>query len=135
MWILQFLPNWIFYAILVGGIFGLAINKYVPGMYRLYVQVGSAVAFVFGTFMAGAIHDNETWVARVKEMEAKVALAEEQAKEATAQVDAKVDAAKTKIREKQVVVKEYITREVAKYDNQCVIPKEFVEVHNKAAEK
>jgi len=135
MWLLQFLPNWIFYAILLGGIFGLALNRYVPEIYRLYVQIGSAVAFVVGTFMAGAIHDNEAWLARVREMEAKVAKAEEQAKEATAQVDAKVDAQKTKIREKQVVVKQYITREVAKYDNQCVIPKEFIEVHNKAAEK
>jgi len=135
MWLLQFLPNWIFYAILLGGIFGLLLSKYVPPTYRAPSYAGSLLAFVIGTFMAGAIHDNEAWLARVREMEAKVAKAEEQAKEATAQVDAKVDAQKTKIREKQVVVKQYITREVAKYDNQCVIPKEFIEVHNKAAEK
>jgi hypothetical protein len=135
MWILQFLPNWIFYAILIGGIFGLLLNRYVPQIYRLYVQIGSAVAFVVGTFMSGAIHDNEAWLARVREMEAKVAKAEEQAKEATTQIDSKVDKQTVKIKEKQVVVKEYITREVAKYDNQCVIPKEFIEAHNKAAQK
>jgi len=135
MWLLQFLPNWIFYAALIGGIFGLALNRYVPQIYRLYVQIGSLLAFVIGTFMSGAIYDNETWLARVREMEAKVAKAEEQAKEATAQVDAKVDVQRTKIIEKQLVVKEFIDREIVKYDNQCVIPKEFIEVHNKAAEK
>jgi len=133
MWILQFLPNWIFYAILLGGIFGLLINKYVP--YRPQVISGSVVATVIGLFMLGAIYDNNAWVARVKEMEAKVALDEEQAKEANDKIDNKVATEKIKIKEKQVVVKEYITREVAKYDNQCVIPKEFIEAHNKAAQK
>ena len=133
MWILQFLPNWLFYAILLGGIFGLLINKYVP--YRPQVIAGSVVATVIGLFMLGAIYDNNAWVARVKEMEAKVALAEEQAKEANDKIDNKVATEKIKIKEKQVVVKEYITREVAKYDNQCVIPKEFIEAHNKAAQK
>ena len=133
MWILQFLPNWLFYAILLGGIFGLLINKYVP--YRPQVIAGSVVATVIGLFMLGAIYDNNAWIARVKEMEAKVALAEEQAKEANDKIDNKVATEKIKIKEKQVVVKEYITREVAKYDNQCVIPKEFIEAHNKAAQK
>ena len=133
MWILQFLPNWLFYAILLAGVIGLLINKYVP--YRQHVIAGSVVAVVVGLFMSGAIYDNNAWVARVKEMEAKVALAEEQAKEANNKIDNKVETEKIKIKEKQVVVKEYITREVAKYDNQCVIPKEFIEAHNKAAQK
>lgn len=133
MWILKFLPNWIFYAILLSGIFGLVINKYVP--YRPQVIGASVVAVIIGLFMSGAIYDNEAWLARVREMEAKVAIAEQQAKEANEKIDNKVADAKVKIKEKQVVVKEYITREVAKYDNQCVIPKEFIEAHNKAAEK
>jgi len=135
MWLLSFLPNWIFYAILLGGILGLLISKFVPPIYRATSYAGSMFAFVIGTFMAGAIHDNEAWVARVKEMEAKVAKAEEQAKEATVAIEAKVEVVKTKIKEKQVVVKQFIDREVVKYDNQCVIPKEFIEVHNKSAEK
>jgi len=37
-----------------------------------------------------------------------------------------------KTRGKDVV--QYIDREVTKYDNTCIIPKEFVKAHNDAAE-
>jgi hypothetical protein len=68
-------------------------------------------------------------------MEAKVAKAEQESKEANSKIESKVETVKQKIIQKQVVVKQYIDREVVKYDNSCVIPKEFVEVHNKAAVK
>jgi len=142
MWILKFLPDWIFYAIFVVGLIGFAATylfKYIPipfiYMYRKPIQIGSVLAIVFGTFMSGAIYDNEAWLERVKEMEAKVAKAEVESKEANSKIESKVETAKQKIVQKQVVVKQYIDREVVKYDNSCVIPKEFVEVHNKAAVK
>jgi hypothetical protein len=142
MWILKFLPDWIFYAIFVVGLIGFAATylfKYIPipfiYMYRKPIQIGSVLAIVFGTFMSGAIYDNEAWLERVKEMEAKVAKAEVESREANSKIESKVETAKQKIIQKQVVVKQYIDREVVKYDNSCVIPKEFVEVHNKAAIK
>ena len=104
-------------------------------MYRKPIQIVSLLAIVFGTFMSGAIYDNEAWEARVKEMEAKVAKAEVESKAANEKINDKVEKVKEKIVQKQVVVKQYIDREIVKYDNTCVIPKEFVEVHNKAAIK
>ena len=142
MWILKFLPDWIFYGIFLVGVIGFAVTylfKYIPVpfiyMYRKPIQIGSVLAIIFGTFMFGAIYDNEAWEARVREMEAKVAKAEQQSKEANTVIESKVEKAKEKIVQKQVVVKQYIDREIVKYDNTCVIPKEFVEVHNKAATK
>ena len=142
MWILSWLPNWIFYGMVLIGVIGFAATylfKYIPVpfiyMYRKPIQIGSMLAIIFGTFMSGAIYDNEAWEARVKEMEAKVAKAEQQSKEANIVIENKVEKAKEKIVQKQVVVKQYIDREIVKYDNTCVIPKEFVEVHNKAATK
>ena len=142
MWILSWLPNWIFYGMVLIGVIGFAATylfKYIPVpfiyMYRKPIQIGSMLAIIFGTFMSGAIYDNEAWEARVKEMEAKIAKAEQQSKEANTVIESKVEKAKEKIVQKQVVVKQYIDREIVKYDNTCVIPKEFVEVHNKAATK
>jgi hypothetical protein len=142
MWILKFLPDWIFYGIFLVGLIGFAATylfKYIPipfiYMYRKPIQIGSVLAIIFGTFMSGAIYDNEAWLDRVKEMEAKVAKAEEESKVANEKIDNKVLQAKERIVQKQVVVKQYIDREVTKYDNTCVIPKEFIEVHNKAAIK
>lgn len=142
MWLLRWLPDWIFYGIFLIGVIGFAstyLLKYIPipmiYMYRKPIQIGSLLAIVFGTFMAGAIHDNAAWEERVHEMEAKMKIAEQQSIEANDKINNKTEKEKTKIVEKQVLIKEYIDREVTKYDNTCVIPKEFIEAHNKAAIK
>ena len=134
MWILKFLPDWIFYAILLVGFIGLVISRFIPPMYKTAVQVGSLAAFVFGLFMSGAIYDNNAWVERVDEMKAKVAEAEAKGKEETVRVETKVVTKTQVIKQKAQVVKQYIDREITKYDNTCVIPKEFVKAHNDAAE-
>lgn len=136
MWLLSFLPNWIFYLILFAGIVGLIVAKFIPipVTYKLPAQALSALAVVIGVFMAGAIHDNEAWLAKVRELEAKLAQAEAKSAVETVRIETKVEKQKQKIVEKQVLVKQFIDREVVKYDNQCVIPKEFVEAHNQAAE-
>ena len=142
MWILKWLPDWIFYAIFLVGLIGYAATylfKYIPVpfifVYRKPIQIFSVLAIIFGTFMSGAIYDNEAWLDRVKEMEAKVAKAEEESKAANEKINDKTEKVREKIVQKQVLVKQYIDREVTKYDNTCVIPKEFVEIHNKAAAK
>ena len=136
MWLLSFLPNWIFYLILFAGVVGLIVARFIPipVTYKLPAQALSALAVVIGVFMAGAIHDNESWLAKVRELEAKLVQAEAKSAVETVRIETKVEKQKQKIVEKQVLVKEYIDREVVKYNNQCVIPKEFVEAHNQAAE-
>jgi hypothetical protein len=141
MWILKWLPDWIFYGILLAGVIGYLATyliKYIPVpfvyMYKTPIQLGSVAAIVIGTFMSGAIYDNNAWLDRVHEMEAKVAKAEQESKEANTKIDNKTQETKTKIVEKQILVKEYIDREVTKYDNQCIIPKEFIKALNDAAE-
>ena len=142
MWILKWLPDWIFYAIFLVGLIGYAVTylfKYIPipfiFVYRKPIQIFSVLAIIFGTFMSGAIYDNQAQLDRVKEMEAKVAKAEQEAKDANEKINDKTEKVREKIVQKQVLVKQYIDREVTKYDNTCVIPKEFVEAHNKAAIK
>ena len=88
-----------------------------------------------GIFFEGAIYNNNAWVARVKEMEAKVALAEEQSKDANAKLEAKTQKTVIQLVEKKRVLKQYIDREIVKYDNSCTIPNEFIEAHNKAAKR
>jgi hypothetical protein len=140
MWLLSFLPNWIFHFILLAGIVGLGstyLLKQIPFIfiYRTTIQLGSVAAIILGTFMSGAIYDNDKWEQRVKEMEEKVAIAEKQSQQANEQIDARVEEETSKLQEKRIVLKEYITKEIVKYDSTCTIPKEFVEVINKAAEK
>lgn len=134
MWILKFLPDWFFYAVLLMGTLGILFSRFIPSYYRTATQSIAVLFFVFGTFMSGVIYDNNWWKERVAEMEAKVAKAEQESKEANEKLDQMVLDKEQKLTERQIVIKQYIEREVAKYDEQVVIPIEFIRALNNAAE-
>jgi hypothetical protein len=139
MWILSFIPDIVIHlAVLLGAIALVVItffDRLIPLVYRMPIKLGAIAVLIVALFLEGANYNNNTWIARVKEMEAKVAVAEQQSKEANDKLD-KTSASKVaKIKEKQIVVRQYIDREIVKYNETCVIPNEFVEIHNKAATK
>jgi len=103
--------------------------------YRPIFHVLSLFFILVGVYFAGGYSTEMEWRRRVSKLEEKVAKAEEQSKQANTKLDSKTQEKVKVIREKGLVVKQYIDREVTKYDNQCVIPKEFVKAHNDSAEK
>jgi hypothetical protein len=138
MWILSFLPTWIFHYAVCAGALAILFSTFlgfIPliSQYKIPLKYIGFALLALGIFFEGAIYNNEAWVARVKEMEAKVAKAEEESKQANDKLDKKVIVKVQQIVEKKRVLKQYIDREIVKYDNTCTIPKEFIEVHNKAA--
>lgn len=139
MWILSFIPDIVIHLVALLGVIALVVitffDRLIPLVYKMPIKLGAIAVLILALFLEGANYNNNAWIARVKEMEAKVAIAEKQSKEANDKID-KTSANKVaKIKEKQVVVRQYIDREIVKYNETCVIPKEFVEIHNKAAEK
>jgi hypothetical protein len=135
MWYLQFFPHWIFYGILGIGISGIIFSRFLPFYYKTAVQAVSYIAFAFGLFMAGAVKGSESLLAEMKDLREKVTVAEEKSVEETIKIETKYINKTQVIRERGEDVLKYIDREVVKYDSTCVIPKEFIEAHNKAAEK
>lgn len=138
MWILKWLPDWIFYAMFFMGIAGLITSwvlDYIPlvNTYNLPIKVVSIVLVVIGTYMAGAISNETAWLDRVKDLEYKIAQAEIKSAESNTKIVEKIVTKTEIIREKGKEVTQYIDREVVKYDTQCVIPKEFVKAVNDAA--
>jgi uncharacterized protein YacL len=104
-------------------------------IYRTPIQIVSVIMIVFGVYMAGSIANNESWLAKVKEVEAKLAEAEAKGAQETVKIVEKVVVQKQVIKERGQDIVKYVDREVVKYDNKCEIPPPFVEAHNKAAEK
>lgn len=142
MWILQWLPNWLFYVILLLGLIAFLVTyllKFIPipalYIYRTPIQIVSVIMIVFGVYMAGSIANNESWLAKVKEVEKKLAEAEAKGAQETIKIVEKVVVQKQVIKERGQDIVKYVDREVVKYDNRCEIPPPFVEAHNKAAEK
>jgi len=145
MWIINFLPDWVFHTIFAIGLLGTIAGfllGFIPFIkkYVLVIQVCSILILVLGVFLEGAMTDNKEWVARVKEMEAKVAAAEAKSQKVNVEIIEKV-VKKTeyiKLRGQEII--KYVDRDIVKYDTrfapggQCEIPKEFITLHNKAAE-
>ena len=73
------------------------------------------------------------WQAKVADMEAKVAQAEQESKDANDKLDKKGTQKVKVIREKAIIVKQYIDREVTRYDDSCKIPAPVVKALNAAA--
>ena len=145
MWILQWLPNWIFYGIFFAGLLGLLatyIMRFIPlvYVYRTPIQAVSVLLIALGTYMSGAISNEEAWQARVKEMEAKVEAAAVESAQENVKIVEKIVKKTEYIKTRGQDVVKYIDKEIVKYDTkflpggQCEIPKEFIEAHNKAAE-
>ena len=159
MWLLHLLPDWFFFALFVlsGLLFAATyFLKYIPipalYLYRTPIQIGSALIIFFSTFMMGVMYNENSWLQRAKEMEQKVAEAENKSKEVTVAVEEKI-VEKTKIvKEKGRDIIQYIDRwntkevikevegperirreEVIKYIENCPVPKEILDIHNQAA--
>jgi hypothetical protein len=138
MWIINFLPEWAFHLLLILG--GLAtIAGFALGMipiikkYALALKAIGVTALFLALYLEGGLADYKAWELRVKEMEAKVAAAEAEAAKKNTEIVEKIVFRQQFVKEKGNEVIKYIDKEIVKYDNTCVIPKEFIEAHNKAA--
>jgi hypothetical protein len=140
MWILKFLPNWIFYAVLLIGIAGAVASvvlKFIPfvSRYRIPIQVVSAVMIVFGVYMAGAISNESAWQARVTELQLKIAQAETQSAEANSEIKSKLAQKEKEIALAQQALRGRIQQNAVEMDAVCKIPASAVDILNDAARK
>lgn len=140
MWILQFVPDWLFNVILACGVLGLLatyVLKFIPipmvYMYKTPIQLASVVLIVFGTFMNGVVYNQNTWLAKVAELEKKVEEGKLQSEKVNTEVVTKYLTKTQVIKEKGEDVIQYVDREVVKIDERCTLSSESVKAHNQAA--
>lgn len=140
MWILNLLPNWIFYATLFIGVIGLILTyvlKYVPVpslfIYRVPIQIVSVILIALGTYMSGAISNEEAWKAKVAELEKQYAESKVKSEKISSDTVVKYVTKREVIKQKGEEHIRYIDREVVKYNDNCKLSKEAITVHNEAA--
>jgi len=138
MWILNFLPSFFIHIITLVGVVGI-LASFVLGMvpfintYKLPLQVFSLVFLLTGMYLEGAASNEEKWLTMVKEMEAKVALAEEKSKNANAKIEYKfLDKVKF-VDKTQVVIQEKIKQVEKVIDAKCEIDPSVISILNEAA--
>jgi hypothetical protein len=116
--------------------------RWIPGiaLYKTPAELAGVVLLVIGAWMLGGQAADDRWQAKVVEVEAKLKIAQEQSAVANTEIQTKTRETIKYIRGRTEIVKQYVDREVVKYDTKfmpggiCEIPREFVKAHNDAAE-
>jgi hypothetical protein len=152
MWILHFLPDalilWFCNILLLIGIVltiaGFFVHR-IPfpllSQYQLPFRVLGIALLVLGVYFRGGLAVELQWRERVAEVQARLAVAEQQSAEANQKIDTVTQQKIRTIRGQTQIVRQYIDREVVKYDTkfsaggQCEIPQEFIQAHNKSTER
>ena len=142
MWMLSFVPDaWLIlavYGVLAAGMVLYTFSyftAFVPALipFKEPVRIIGTVLVIAGVYFYGSYDTEETWRHRVAEAEAQVAQAEVASQQANDRLVKKSAERVQAIREKGLIVRQYIDREVVRYDDSCKIPEVVVNVHNAAA--
>jgi hypothetical protein len=141
---LSFIPSGLWSILLWGSLATFAATYFLTFIKPLavYAHVIRPVALViafFSVYWLGGSDVEEKWQAKVKEMEAKVALAEEQSKTTNAKIETKVVTKTKVVKERGEAIVQYVDRvvtqdkEVIKFVEHCPIPTSIVNTINSAA--
>jgi hypothetical protein len=147
MWMLSFVPDsFLFYivnVVLVVGAIGTFLTffllhrivRWVPAIapYHLILQIISIVLLVAGVYLRGGYGVEMMWRDRAAELEAKVKVSEELAKEANAQVVVEYRDRVRTVTQTKIVIQEKIKEAEQVIDSTCKVAPEAVVLHNEAA--
>ena len=142
MWILSVLPDYVIHLLLTVGIVGVILGfvlGFIPliGKYKLPIQIISILVLTLALYLEGGLENDRLWQLKVKEVQAKVAVSETKAVEKTVEIQEKIVNKTKVIKQKGDDIIKYIDREIVKneeiikYIENCPVPKEIIEQHNK----
>jgi hypothetical protein len=140
MWIVNFVPDFVFHFLLLAGLLGLVASFVLDSVPFVStnakaIQLASAVVLAIALFFEGAISDNAAWQARVKELELKVAHAETESAEANGKLSKQLAVRDKEIALAQAELKNRIRAGAAAMDAVCQVPADAVAILNDAARK
>ena len=143
VWMFSLLPDSIFvmltYAIFAVGLLLYIASKmvqWIPIMaqYRVPAELVGVVCLCAGAYFFGWRGNEEHWLAKIKELEQKVAIAESRSREVNTVIETKI-VTKIKVIKETVYANKEIIREVAgaQLDSQCTLPQSSVVLLNSAS--
>jgi len=145
MFLLHFLPdsflhtiiNLVLFAGLGLTVVGFFLVGWIPGLrnYKSLIQIIGVVLLVAGIYWKGGYGVEMEWRAKVAELEAKVKAAEAQSAKVNTVIQEKVVTKIKHVKDTQVKIQKEIVEKERVINGECVVPEEFVNILNKAAEK
>jgi len=102
--------------------------------YKTPAEVLGVIILVVGSYLFGSHGTEMVWRERVKELEAKVAKAEEESKQANSKIQEKIVTKVKEIKVFQDRIKEVIVEKEKIIDAQCKVPQEALDILNSSAQ-
>jgi len=138
-WMLQLIPDniftWITYLLFAAGALLYIASKLITiiplmGRYRLPAELIAIAALVVGAYFGGQLSYREA----IADLKARVAVAEQQSKDANAVLEKKTQEHITELRNaknaNKTIIKEVAGRQI---DSQCTLPRSAVSLHDSAS--
>lgn len=146
MWQLAFLwnliPDWLITVLvnglIIAGLVGISaswIARFVPyfNLYRGPIQAIGVVCLVLGVYFKGGADVERSWRERVRDLEARVAQAEQQSVEANKRLDNQLQQNKKLTQEVKNANQAAIRANASKIDAECRVPDVAISLHNSAS--
>lgn len=137
-WMLSFFPDWFWTVLLVSSIAAVLLSRFFLA-YKLPMKIAGSFCLVLSVWMLGAASNEAKWEAKVKELEDKLLVAEEESKKINTVVVEKVVTQTKVVQNKAKTIIEYVDREIVKdkeiikYVEMCPVPAAIIDAHNAAA--
>jgi hypothetical protein len=138
LWMLTFVPDWIYKAILVLGVFAVFAAyflKIIPvvSAYSKGLKVTGIILIIIGVWFNGQLSADAKWKARVADLQNRIAQAEQQAAETSAQIETVYVDRVQVVRDTQYIIQGQIRESSVDLDATCQISPRAVEILNQAA--
>jgi len=142
-WMISLIPDsifiWITYFLMAVGLGLVILSKLVAWLpiinrYKTPSEIIGVLILVVGSYLFGSHGTEMVWRQKVKELEEKVAKAEEQSRQTNSVIQEKIVTKVKEIKVFQDRIKEVIVEKEKIIDAQCKVPDEAIEILNTSAQ-
>ena len=139
MWILNFIPDFIFHLLFITSLLILCFSFVLDSIPFIStnakaIQLTSAVVLAISLFFEGAISSDGAWQSRVKELELKIVKTEVLSAEANGELKSKIAQKDKEIALVQQQVKSRIKDVATTIDAECKVSSSVIDILNDAAQ-
>ena len=131
MWMLNFIPDWVFHLLLFVGFGGIIAASVFRSVFLYPI---AALILCSSIFMEGLIFGQKDMREQIVIMEAKLQQYQQESADLNIKLAEKYNNKVIKIKEKTNEVVKYVDKYVTVYDNSCSVPNAFVVLHDSAAQ-
>jgi len=138
LWLLSTWITYIVHAALIAGVIGTFFGSIVARIpiinsYGAIVKTIALPLLIIAIFAEGYLFASKSWIEEAKKFEAKVKVAEQQAKDVNVKLGQALTDKNNSIKQQQVVIQEKIKEVQVKVNAECKISPEVVKLLNDAA--